>query len=498
MKRLLPSSVIAVLCLVQFIDVLGVTEVLTAAPRMLRSLGAGAGAASAVLTSYAMCFGGLLMVGARLGDRFGHRRVLLGGIALFAAGSLCAALAGSAAVLIAGRCLQGAAAAISVPASLRLLIAATPDAAERRAAMSAWSAAGATAGAGGFVVGGALTQLAGWRVMFWVNLPLAAVISAGVARAVAPPHSPAIPAGPTATAPRDAPAPGLDLRGGLLFSAGVAGLVLGASLLQPPSRAALGLTVVGAGAVLLGATAWVERRARDPLIPGQALRLPALRTGAGTAFLNTATTSSVAAVATLDLQRAQHLSAAAAGLRLLPLSVGAIVGSSLAAPVLRRVPGPRAIALGLSLIGAADAGVIGLHRAGWLMSVPIVAVGVGLGVSSVAANASGTDVGASVQAAAAGALNTAAQLGTALGVAAVLLLSAATDRAALPLRGPALGWAGAALIALAGAAVIGRGRSRPAVSDQSSTALLPTRGRPARASRSGGQRDPASPSSPAR
>ncbi len=127
------STIVAVLCLVQFVDVLGVTEVLTAAPQMLRAVSAPSGDAAAVLTAYAMCFGGLLMLGARLGDRFGHRRVLLAGIALFAAASLCAAPPASAVALVAGRCLQGVAAAISVPASLRLLIAATPSPADRRA-----------------------------------------------------------------------------------------------------------------------------------------------------------------------------------------------------------------------------------------------------------------------------------------------------------------------------------------------------------------------------
>ena len=86
---------------------------------------------------------------------------------------------------------------------------------------------------------------------------------------------------------------------------------------------------------------------------------------------------------------------------------------------------------------------------------PIAVAGVGLGVSSVAANAMGTDVADSLQAAAAGALNTAAQLGTALGVATLLLLSGATEHAGIAPRGPALGWAGAALLALTGAAVIG-------------------------------------------
>lgn len=439
---------VALLCVVQFVDVLGVTEVLTAAPQMLRSLSAGSGAASAVLTSYAMCFGGLLMVGAQLGDRFGHRRVLLSGIALFAAGSLCAATAASVPALVAGRCIQGAAAAISVPASLRLLIAATPSPAHRRAAMSAWSAAGAAAGASGFVLGGALTQLAGWRVMFWMNLPLALLIAIGVVRTVAP--------------RRSHDAPGLDLLGGLLFSAGVGGVVLGGSLLQPPAHAVLGVWAVAGGTALLGSTAWVQRRARQPLIPRHAPRLAVLRTGAAAAFLNTATTSSVAALATLDLQRTQHLSAAAAGLRLLPLSLGATAGATVAAAALRRLPAQRTIGVGLSLIALADAGLIGLHHSGWVMALPFTLAGVGLGVSSVAANALGTDVAESLQAAAAGALNTAAQLGTALGVTALLLLSAATAHTESPVRGPALGWAAAALLALAGGAAIGAASRRPA------------------------------------
>jgi MFS family permease len=435
-----PTRVIAVLCLVQFVDVLGVTEVLTATPQMVRSLMAGGGAAAAVLTSYAVCFGGLLMVGARLGDRFGHRRVLLGGVALFAVGSLWAATAASVPALVAGRCLQGAAAAASVPASLRLLIAATPSPGDRRTAMSAWSAAGAAAGASGFVVGGALTQLAGWRAMFWIDLPLALIIAAGILHIVA--------------SRRSGTGAGLDLPGGLLFSAGVAGLVLGGSLLQPPAHLGLGVVGVAGGVALLLATAWVERRAAQPLIPVPALRQRALRTGAAVAFLNTATTSSALAIATLELQRSQHLSAGAVGLRLMPLSLSAIAGAGLAAPALHALRPRMVIGFGLVLIGAGDAALIALVSSGWLVAAPVAVAGAGLGLSSVASNAMGTDVAESLQATAAGALNTAAQLGTALGVAALLLLSAATTHARIAPHGPALGWAAAALLALTGAAVI--------------------------------------------
>ncbi|MFL5859857.1 MAG: MFS transporter, partial [Solirubrobacteraceae bacterium] len=345
---------VAVLCLVQFVDVLGVTELLSAVPRMLAAVSAPASAASALLTGYAMCFGGLLMVGAWLGDRFGHRRVLLYGIAVFAAGSLCAALASSVAMLIAARCLQGASAAASVPASLRLLIAATPHQAARRAAMSGWSAAGAAAGASGFVLGGVLTQLLGWRAMFWLNLPLALAIAAGVLR-VTPPS-------------RLARRPALPLWAGALFGTGVAGLVVGASALEPPSRPALGLAATGAGAGLLAVVTWAGRRGRDPLIPAEALRHRALRAGTAAAFLNTATTSSAMAIATLELQRSQHLSPAACGLRLLPVSVGAIAGAALATPALRRWTPRAVIGLGLAAIAVADATLVALDHSGWLLA----------------------------------------------------------------------------------------------------------------------------------
>jgi MFS family permease len=108
------SLAITALCSVQFVDVLGVTVVVTALPRMLADLNAPASA------------GGLLMLGARLGDRFGHRRTITASLAVLAAGALLGAVAGSIVLLTAARCLQGAAAAASVPSALRLLTTLTP------------------------------------------------------------------------------------------------------------------------------------------------------------------------------------------------------------------------------------------------------------------------------------------------------------------------------------------------------------------------------------
>ena len=131
------------LCLVQFVDVLGVTVTVTALPAMLADLRAPADAASLISAGYAIFFGGLLMLGARLGDRFGHRRMIFTGLAIFGVAAVAGATAASVVVLTAARCLQGAAAALSVPSALRLLTTITADGRQRERAIAGWSASGA-------------------------------------------------------------------------------------------------------------------------------------------------------------------------------------------------------------------------------------------------------------------------------------------------------------------------------------------------------------------
>src|ERR1700751_211875 len=158
---------VVALCLVQFVDVLGVTVMVTAVPAMLADLRASADAASLISTGYAMFFAGLLLLGARLGDRFGHRRIILTGLAFFTVAAVVGATATSAVVLTAARCLQGGAAALSVPSALRLLTTITSDGPQRRKAIAVWSAAGEAAGASGVVVGGVVAYLVGGRAVFW-------------------------------------------------------------------------------------------------------------------------------------------------------------------------------------------------------------------------------------------------------------------------------------------------------------------------------------------
>jgi hypothetical protein len=215
--------------------------------------------------------------------------------------------------------------------------------------------------------------------------------------------------------------------GALLLTAGVAALVLGAAGPDP--------LVLVAGAVVLAAFAFVERRARRPLVARSGWRDPRLRAGAAASFLNTATTSSALTLAALGLH-----DPAAAGLALLPFSVGVVAGSALAP---RLFPAHRAAAVGLGAIAAGSAALVAAP-----VAVAALVAGAGLGVASVGATALGTNVPAALQGAAVGVLNTAAQLGTALGIAALLALAAAA--------GDAVAWLSAAALAVVGASALTR------------------------------------------
>lgn len=430
---------VGALCLVQFVDVLGVTVIVTTLPSMLRDLHASANAGGVIATGYAMFFGGLLMLGARLGDRFGHRRTTLVGLVVFAVAAILGATAGSVAILTASRCLQGAAAAISVPSALRLLTTITAEGEQRAKAIALWSAAGAAAGASGFVVGGVITQLAGWRVVFWAYLPLAAGLTTIIAATVPGERSRerAVTLTPASAA---------------AFTAATMLFVLATNVLPRPGQGAVGagLLVVSAATALV--FIGLDRRASAPLFPRTLLRQPSLRQGALGGLLNTATTSSAITLATLYLQNTRGESALAAGLLLLPFSLAAVVGAGLAPRALARWSAQQVIAVGLAAIAVFDATLIPAATQACALPVCEAAGGIGIGLSSVAATGLGTSVVAGARATASGIINTAAQLGTAIGIATLLLIASVTSGA--PASGtprPAIAWGFATVVSLGGA-----------------------------------------------
>jgi len=440
---------ISTLCLAEFIDVLSVTVVVTALPAVLRSLDAGTALGGLMVTAYAACFGGCLILAGRLSDVYGHRRTMVLGLLGFAITSLAAAIAPSGWWLVAARGLQGLAAAMTVPAAMTLLLAVAEAPRLRARALGIWTAAGAVAGASGFVLGGLVTDLIGWRWVFLINAPLALGLVAAVRRWV------------RVSPPRRSNRR-LDLRGAALLTGGLMTLVLGASLLERAGRVPVALALVATGITLtIAFVAW-ERRVTAPLMPPGIWRQRHLVTGCAISFANNAATSSAMVLAALHVQDVAGLRPTTAGLALLPFSLTVVVGSALAPPLLRTRARPTVMALGLVVVAA---GTLVLLATGGPASVAVVVAGValaggGLGLSAVAATNHGTDVERGDRALASAAITTAAQLGTALGVAAVVTLAAAVTAGATPVSGHHAGWAAAGAIALCGAAVAVRSHRR--------------------------------------
>ncbi len=433
------SLAIMALCSVQFVDVLGVTVVVTALPRMLADLNAPASAGSLVSGGYAMFFGGLLMLGARLGDRFGHRRTITTSLAVLAAGALLGAVGrlGRAADRgpLPARSGGGRIGALGATASHHP----HPAGPRRRRAIAAWSAAGASAGASGFAVGGVVTDLASWRLVFWAYLPLAAALAAAVMRAV--PHD----RGPSHSG-------SLNTLAAAVFTAAVMAAVVGTTVIARPGQRPAGAGILVLAVPLTALFIRADRRATAPFLPATALRMPPLRRGAAGAFLNTAATSSAMTLATLYLQDTLHRSPLQAAAMLVPFSLAVVAGSALAAPALRRIGPQPALATGLAVIAAADAALTIAAPHPWALSACAATAGAGLGLSSVAATTLGTTVPEALRGTASGIINTAAQLGTAVGIAALLLIADATTGAPGPGTGaPIIAWAAAAALAAAGA-----------------------------------------------
>ena len=425
---------LALLCVAQFVVVLDVTIVAIALPAIGDDLDMSPTGLQWVISVYTLTFGGLLMLAGRVADLWGRRRTFRAGLALFAAASLACALAPTAAALIAARAVQGAGAALVAPAALALLVATEPDGPARTRALAVWTAAAAGGGASGWVLGGAISGGLGWEWVFAVNVPVGL---AGVALA-----------GRLLPESREPGAARLDVPGALTLTVGVGAVLLGLSRGEAEGLAAVATLVpVGAGVGLLALFAVIERRAPAPLLPPGALRVPGLGRAALAALAITGTTSPAMFLCVLHVQRDGGLTPAEAGLLFAPLNLAVIAGSLGGPRIAARVGERAAMAGGLAAIAAA---AVWLAAAGATPGAALIAtfglMGGGLGVASVASTAMGTRAG-DRPGLASGVLNTAAQLGTAIGLALLVAPAAAA--------GFAWGWAGAAAVALAAALAIG-------------------------------------------
>jgi MFS family permease len=402
-----PRLALAVLCVGQFVVVLDATIVTTALPLIGRSLGFPTADLQWVITGYTMTFGGFLICGGRLADLIGPRRAFLTGLCLFVVASLGCALAWSPAALIAARGLQGLGAAVLSPAALSLLGGLTQAGEQRRWALGWWTAAAAIGGASGWMLGGILAQYLGWRSVFWVNLPIG-VLAVAAARALPP--------GTRAAGRR------LDVAGALGVTTALSLLVLALTDVGKDGVTSASSWVPGAVAgVVLAATIWHERRSTQPLIPAVLLRSRSVLGANGTAFMLTASTTPAMFVSVLFVQQALHLSPVRASL-LFPVFNLAVISGSLAAPRLLGRHGARrtlltgflSIATGMAILAAMPNSEMALA----FILVSFALMGAGLGAASVASTQTGTEsIDRADAGAAAGVLNSAAQLGTAFGLA---------------------------------------------------------------------------------
>jgi len=336
------------------------TIVTIALPALQTDLAAGFASLQWVVNAYALLLGGLILIGGGAGDRFGRRRILLMGVAIFAAASLACALAPSIGVLIGARAVKGIGAALLVPQSLAIIAAAYPKETRGRA-IGIWAGASAITIAMGPPLGGILIDTLGWRSVFWINLPLSACV---IWLALA--HVPES---------RDEGARGpLDWPGGLMSVAAFGFLAVGLTLFAESSGAiAIPAALLALGAVGLVLFVSTEARAATPLMP-PSLFSNRVFSGANilTLFLYGAL-SAVLFMLPFDLIERRGLSATQVGLTLLPF--GAIVGTlSRTAGDWADRRGPRQpLVVGSVLLAAAAAGMALGIESYWLgVLVPVL------------------------------------------------------------------------------------------------------------------------------
>jgi MFS family permease len=396
---------VSLLCTAQFLVVANLTLVITTLPSMRPDLGFGGADVQWVITAYTLTFAGSLLPLGQLADLHGNRTVVIAGLGVFATGSLGCGLAPNAAVLLAGRAAQGLGAAAVVASGLATLIDAVPAGRARNRVLGVWSAAQAGGGAAGWLLGGVATQLVGWRWVFLGNVPLA-----GLGLTLAPML---LPWGAARVGRR------LDLLGTSLVAAGLFLVVYGLTVFPRPLPAAVALA---AGCLALGGFVLVERRVLDPVLPLSVLRERPLMTGSGVLAMINGLITPVLLLVALHLQQVAGVGAALAGMLLVPFNLSVVAGSLLAA----RRPGrsTMALAFGATTVGAAIPLLLPARGSFWVpLLAAFILLGVGGGAAAVTASAIGTS-GTGVRGLTIGVLNTATELGAALGTAVLLTVAA--------------------------------------------------------------------------
>src|SRR6266446_2051074 len=406
---------LAVIVAAQFMVVLDVAIVNVALPSIKTDLGFSQESLQWVITAYAIFFGGVLLLGGRLADLLGRRRLFMAGLALFTVSSLLDGLAWSETSLIVFRSLQGLGAALLSPAALSILTTTFREGRERNLALGIWGAASGSGGAAGVLLGGALTSSLGWSWIFFINIPVGILVLAV-----------------TPWLLRESRA---DLAHRTFDFAGAASITAGLMLLvYAMTRATqhgwitaqtIGLLV--ASALLVVAFVVIELRSKAPLLPMRIFRLRTLTASNVTGLLLAAAVFSQFFLLTLYMQQVLHYSALKTGVAYITLTVSIVAFSAVAQALATRLGIRRVLPIGMVLSAAglvlyAQLPVHGHYF--WDLFPAFLLSGIGLALAFVPMSIGAlTGVQQSEAGIASGLINTSQQVGGAIGVAAATTIA---------------------------------------------------------------------------
>lgn len=416
---------LALLATTQFVLILDAAIVGVALPSIARDLGLANADLSWVTNAYALLFGGFLLLGGRLADLLGRRRLFVGGLALFTIASLVAALAQSGVMLIGARALQGFAAALVSPAALSLVMIMFPDGRERNRALGIWGAVAGSGAAAGLVLGGLLTDWFGWESVFYVNVPIGIAMVALAFRL--------LPAAESTEGARN-----FDLLGAATVTGGLALLVY--VLVDGNDAGWTSTQTVGLGALavlLLGLFVLVESRTGHPLVPLRIFRAPMLRGANAAAVLMTMAVFPSFFFITLYTQQVLGYSPIESGLAQLPFALTLVVVASATSLVIARIGVKATLVTGLVIVAAGLTWFAQISPTGSFVTDllgPALVTAAGGGLAWVSMTIAATSGAAEQEAGlASGLINTTQQVGGALGLGA--LISIATARTGSLARG---------------------------------------------------------------
>jgi EmrB/QacA subfamily drug resistance transporter len=354
LRSRLGAITLALLCAVQFLDIADSAIVNVALPSIQHSLDFSQQNLQWVASGYILTYGGFLLLGGRLGDLLGRRRMLLTGLAVFAVSSLTAGLADSAGLLVAARLVQGIGAALMAPAALSELTTSFREGKDRNTALGVWGAISGMAAAAGVFLGGVISQGPGWRWVFFVNPPICVAVAAGAFALLAKERG-----GRTGTT-------AFDSQGAVLVTGGMLLLVYG--LVRAPivgwGSIQTIFTLIGS-ATLIVAFALNELRSRNPLVPFAILRVKGLVAADLTQLIAFTGFFSMFFYATLYMQEILHYSPLKAGAAYLPITAGFAVAGGMASQLVTRIGTRPVVAVGCLIGGrAAEFLPAGRQRAG--------------------------------------------------------------------------------------------------------------------------------------